>query len=168
MAKIHLKNVRISYPSLFAPSVYKGKEGKYEATFLIPKEDTSTKAILDKAIEEALADAKIKGKIPSDKCCLSDGDEKEDTNYHGYWSIKAGNKKRPQVINRGMSPITEADGVIYPGCKVMAIIDIWIQDNDWGKRINANLYGVQFVADDTPFGIGPIDVLDQFDDLDDI
>ena len=42
MSKIHLNNVRISFPSIIDKAIYKGKETKYEATFLIPKEDTTT------------------------------------------------------------------------------------------------------------------------------
>jgi len=166
MALIQLKNVTISYPSLFSPAVFEGVEGKYEATFLIPKSDLKTKALLDQAITEAIVASKVKGKIPSEKYCLTDGDERGDESYHGSWSIKAGNKKRPTVINRAKSPITEADDIIYPGCKVDAIIDIWIQDNKWGKRVNANLYGVRFVADGEALGAGRVDVMGEFEDLD--
>jgi len=33
--KIMLKNVRLSFPSLFKKAVFDGKEGKFEATVLI-------------------------------------------------------------------------------------------------------------------------------------
>ena len=39
MSKVTLKNVRLSFPSLFARSVFDGKEGKFEATFLLNKEE---------------------------------------------------------------------------------------------------------------------------------
>lgn len=166
MSRIQLKNVRLSYPSLFSPAVFEGKEGKYEATFLIPKSDTKTKAKIDKAIEAALTEAKIKGNIPTDKYCLKDGDDHEDENYHGHWTLKAGNAKRPTVIDSDKTPLVEADERIYAGCYVYAIIDIWIQNNKWGKRVNSNLYGVMFYADGEPFGMGPINVTDDFDDID--
>jgi hypothetical protein len=37
--KIKLQNVRLSFPSLFQKAVFEGKEGKFEATFLLDKEN---------------------------------------------------------------------------------------------------------------------------------
>ena len=39
MAKIKLNNVRLSFPSLFHKASFQGSEGKYEATFLLSKEE---------------------------------------------------------------------------------------------------------------------------------
>jgi hypothetical protein len=173
MSKIQLKNVRLSYPSLFNKAVFEGNEGKYEATFIIPKDDEKIKAKLDKAIAEALKEAKIK--TPGeDKICLKDGDEAETSDgepieaYADSWTMKASSSKRPTVIARDKTPVVESDEVFYPGCYVNAVVDIWIQNNKFGKRVNANLYGVQFVEDGEPLGMGNVDVTDDFDDLDDI
>ena len=70
------------------------------------------------------------------------------------------------VINRDKTPITEDDNVVYAGCYVNAIITLWAQNNSYGKRVNAQLDGVQFVRDGEPFGDGGISV-DQFDGFDD-
>jgi len=56
----------------------------------------------------------------------------------------------------------EDDGTIYAGCYVNAIISLWAQDNTYGKRINAQLEGVQFCNNGEPLGAGGIDV-DEFD-----
>lgn len=160
-----IKNVRLSFPSLFERAVFDGQEGKYEATVLIDKEDKKTKKLLDKAIAEAIAEANIK--VASDKRCLKDGDDSEYDGYEGNWSLKAANSKRPTVLNRDKTPLTSDDEVLYAGCYVNIVIDLWIQNNKFGKRVNANLYGVQFVKDGEPFGMGPIDVTDDFDDLED-
>lgn len=160
-----IKNVRLSFPSIFQRAVFDGQEGKYEATVLIDKNDTKTKKILDKAIAEAIAEANIK--VASDKRCLKDGDESDYDGYEGNWSLKAANSKRPTVLNRDKTPLTEDDEVLYAGCYVNVVIDLWVQNNKFGKRVNANLYGVQFVKDGEPFGMGPIDVTDDFDDLED-
>jgi len=165
MSKIHLKNVRLSFPSIFKRSVFDGKEGKFEATLLLDKSDTTTKKAVDDAIAEAIKVANVK--VPSDKRCLKDGDESEYDGYENVWSIKAANNKRPTLINRDKTPLVEDDNVLYAGCYVNAIVDIWIQNNTYGKRANANLYGVQFVKDGDAFGQGPVDVSDDFDDLDD-
>ena len=164
MSKILLNNVRLSFPSVFQRSVFDGKEGKYEATFLIPKSDTKLKAQLDAAIDEAIKAAGIK--VPSDKRCLKDGDQSDYDGYEGAWSLKAANNKRPTVIDRDKSPIVEGDEKLYAGCYVNAVIDLWLQDNSYGKRVNANLYGVQFVKDGEAFGAGPVNVFDDFQDLD--
>jgi hypothetical protein len=165
MSKIQLKNVRLSFPSVFKRSVFEGTEGKYEATFLIDKSDTKLKKQLDAAIEAALAEAKIK--VAADKRCLKDGDESEYDGYEGHWSLKAGNSKRPTVIDRDKTPLTETDEKLYAGCYVNAIIDFWVQNNKYGKRLNANLYGIQFLKDGEPFGQGPVDVTDEFENIDD-
>ena len=159
-----LKNVRLSFPSIFNRSNFDGVEGKFEATFLIDKADEATKAVIDTAIKEALATAKIK--VPSDKICLKDGDESEYDGYEGNWSFKAANNKRPTVIDRDRTPLVEDDNILYAGCYVNVIADIWIQNNKFGKRVNANLYGIQFVKDGEAFGNGPVDVTNDFDELD--
>lgn len=167
MARIQLKNVRLSFPSIFKRSVFEGEEGKYEATFLIDKSDVKTKKMLDKAIEEAISNSGIKGKIKEDMRCLRDGDEAEYDGYEGCWSFKAANDRRPTVINKDRSPITADDEIIYAGCYVNAIVDIWVQNNKWGKRVNSNLYGIQFYKDGEAFGSHPGDVTDEFDEFDD-
>jgi hypothetical protein len=78
-------------------------------------------------------------------------------------SIKASNNKRPLVIDRDKTPLTEDDNKMYAGCYVNAIIDLWVQQNSWGKRINANLLGVQFLKDGEPFSDGANASADSFD-----
>lgn len=163
--KIHLKNVRLSFPSLFRRAQFNGEDGKYEATFLFDKKNKKLKATLDKAITKAIKSSGVK--VPKDKRCLKDGDDVEYDGYEGVWSIKASQSRRPTVIDRDRTPVTEDDNVLYAGCYVNAIIDLWIQNNSFGKRVNANLYGVQFVKDGDAFGMGPVDVTDDFDDLSD-
>lgn len=164
-ARIQLKNVRLSFPSLFHRESFDGKEGKFAATFLINKEDTKTIGAINSAIEAALAEAKIK--VAKDKICLRDGDDSEYEGYAGHMSIKAATNKRPTLINRDKTPISEDDGILYAGCYVNAIIDVWVQNNGFGKRVNANLHGVQFVRDGASFVSGSVDVTDEFDSFDD-
>lgn len=167
--KIKLNNVRLSFPSVFRKAVFNGDETKYEATLLIHKED---QAELIKEIKKGIA-AKLKdelkgAKLPADKICLKDGDEIDYDGYEGHMSIKASNNKRPTVIDKDKSPLTEDDNRLYAGCRVNAIVELWAQNNSYGKRINCNLLGLQFAGDDTPFGDGGAKVsADDFDFLDD-
>lgn len=168
--KIKLNNVRLSFPSLFQRAVFNGQptdNDKFEATFLIDKE---SQAELIEKIKSAIA-TKIKddlkgAKIASDKICLKDGDTVEYDGYQGHYSIKAANRKRPLIIDADKSPLTEDDNRLYAGCYVNAIIELWSQNNSYGKRINANLLGVQFAKDGEPFGDGVNASVDDFDFLD--
>lgn len=165
--KIKLNNVRLSFPSLFRKGTFAGEETKYEATFLLNK--TEQKDLIEqiqKGIAELIS-TELKGaKLPADKICLKDGDTFEYDGYAGHYSIKASSQKRPIVLNRDKSPLTEDDNIIYPGCYVNAIIDLWAQNNSWGKRINASLLGVQFAKDGEPFGDGSGASADDFDFVD--
>lgn len=167
MSKIKLSNVRLSFPSIFKRSEFNGEQGKFEATFLLNKETQADQIkMLEDAIEKALVESKIK--VASDKRCLKDGDEIEYDGYAGHMSFKASTNRRPTVIDRDKAPLVEDDNKLYAGCYVNAIVDIWIQSNSYGKRVNANLFGVQFFKDGEAFGSGDVDVTDDFDDYDDI
>jgi len=162
--KIKMQNVRLSFPSLFNTATFGGEDtGKYEATFILDKADHA-KVIeqINKAMTE-LAKERLKGKLPpADKLCLKDGDDLEREEFQGKMTIKASTKKRPLVIDQEKTPLAEADGKPYAGCYVNAILSLWAQDNQFGRRINAQLDGVQFRADGEPFGDGGISV-DAFD-----
>lgn len=166
MSKIKLNNVRLSFPSIFKRSEFNGESGKFEATFLLNKETQSDQIEkLEAAIEAAIKEAKIK--VPSDKRCLKDGDDFEYDGYAGHVAFKASTNKRPTIIDRDKSPLVEDDGKPYAGCYVNAVVDIWIQNNNFGKRANSNLFGIQFFKDGESFGAGDIDVTDDFEDIDD-
>lgn len=166
MSKIMLKNVRLSFPSVFKRASFDGKDGKFEATFMLDKETQADQIeALDKAVKAAMAEAKIK--VPSDKICLKDGDESGRDEYAGCMTFKAASNKRPTVIDKDKTPLVEDDGKPYAGCYVNAIVDVWVQNNNYGKRVNGNLYGVQFFKDGEPFGSGDVDVTDDFDAFDD-
>ena len=54
MAKIQLKNVRLSFPSIFKRSEFNGEQGKFEATFLLNKETQSDQiAVIQNAIRRS-------------------------------------------------------------------------------------------------------------------
>ena len=154
MANIKLPNVRLSFPNLFSTSVFGGDDtGKYDGTFLLDKKTHKAQIAEIQAGIAALTKEKFKGKaLPDDRVCLKDGDETEREEQQGMMVIKASSKKRPMVINRDRTPLVEDDNVIYAGCYVNAIISLWSQDNQYGKRINASLEGVQFCAHGEPFG----------------
>lgn len=165
-SRVKLQGVRVAFPSLFTHALFNGSDtGKFELTVLLPKTDVAAKAAIDAAIAEARAE-KPNTKVPSVNICVKDGDDEDQFDaYAGHWVIKTGTRKNPTVIHRDKSPIRE-EGVIYGGCYCNVIVDFWVQDNQWGKRVNCNLWGVQFVRDGEPFGEN-VDVTDEFDSFDD-
>ena len=153
--KIKLKNVRLSFPSLFQKGSFNGQETKYEATFLLDKDSQSVQIKEVKAAIASMIKTDLKGaRLGDDKICMKDGGDTGRDGYENAWSLKAANASRPLVINRDQTPLAEDDNVIYSGCYVNAVIRLWPQDNAYGKRINASLDGVQFVKDGDSFGTG--------------
>lgn len=171
--KLKLTNVRLAFPVLFEARTVNG-EGKpaFSASFLIDPKDPQVKAI-HAAIEQVAkekwaskADAMLKQMRAQDKVALHDGDLK--ANYDGFpgmFYVSARSATRPLVIDRDKSPLAEADGRPYAGCYVNASIELWAQDNNYGKRVNASLRGVQFNRDGDAFAGGGAASEDEFDDV---
>jgi hypothetical protein len=159
-----LKNVRLSFPQLFQPKSVMGSEPKYSAAFLLEKSDPQV-AATRKAIA-AMTTAKWGKVIPrSLKVCLHDGSEKEFDGYEDSFYISANSAKRPLVLDRDRRPLSTDEGIPYAGCFVNGLVRLWAQDNQFGKRVNAELLGVQFVRDGEPFGGGKPATPEDFEDL---
>ena len=169
MSKIILKNARLSFPSLFATEQYNGQDtGKFAATFLVPKDSKEAKAI-KKAIKSAI-ELKFGKDAPKKlKSCVKDGDEVDYDGYDGMMAIKANTKKRPVLLNKDKSPITEEDDILYAGCYVNVSLEVYGLDNQYGKRVSCQLNGIQFAKDGESFGqsndtMGDFDAVDDDDD----
>lgn len=170
---IQLKNVRLSFPALWVAEAFEGEgEKKYKATFLIPKTDPQVKIIKD-AINE-VSKAKWGAKAPaivkamegnSNKICFYDGESKSYDGYAGCMALSASNKKRPTVKDRNAATLTESDERPYAGCYVNGSVELWAQDNKWGKGMRASLRGVQFYRDGDQFTAGSVAGEDEFEDL---
>ena len=160
---------RMSFPAIFQPSEFDGKE-RYELQLLMPeggKDAKNCQAAIDSIAKSCKANL---GKMGADRICLKDG---EDFPYDSHKGMKVLTLSRPatrgapKLLNKDLSPVTEADGVFYSGCVVKVKANIWYQDNKYGKRFNAGLIAIQFVRDDEPFGAGNDSVDDFHEVLDD-
>jgi hypothetical protein len=171
--KIKLTNVRLAFPQLFEAKTVNG-EGKpaFSATLLVAANDPQVKAInaaIDQVAKDkwgAKADAMLKQMRTADKVALHDGDLK--STYEGFAGnlyVSARNPVRPLVIDVDKTPLVEVDGKPYAGCFVNASIELWAQDNKYGKRVNATLGGVQFFRDGDAFAGGGAANADDFDDI---
>lgn len=171
--KIKLENVRLAFPVLFKAKTVNGEgEPAFSASFLMATNHPAVKKLQDafEHIGKEKWGAKwptVKKEIESkDRTALHDGDTKGDyAGFPGNLFVSARNKTRPRVIDRDKSPLTAQDGRPYAGCYVHASIELWAQDNAYGKRINASLRGVQFLKDGDAFEGGGVASDDEFDDI---
>jgi hypothetical protein len=163
--------VRLSFARLFNPkSFQEGQPPRYEATFLLDPSNKEHAAVIAKIKEtaKALLTEHFGGEIPKGvKPCYGSGDEKEYDGYEGMFYISTSNRSRPTVVDRQRNPLAEADGKPYSGSYVIGSITLWVMDNKFGKRVNANLRAVQFVKDGEAFGVKPVDAEDEFEALPD-
>lgn len=172
--RIMIRDVRLAFPSIFKQSAPKaGGELAFSASFLLSKthkQIPELKAAFKTLAKEkwgAKADAVLKALEAADKTALHNGDSK--TEYEGFEGnhfISARSKVRPTVFDQQRQELTEADGKPYSGCYVNVSLELWAQDNSYGKRINAQLRGVQFLRDGDAFagGARPADA-DEFDEI---
>lgn len=171
--KLKLKNVRLAFPALFvARAQNAGDKPAFSAAFIFPPDHEAHKQIND-AIEAvaqekwgAKAEATLKSLRVADKVCIHNGDTKAQfAGYEGNLFLNARGYTRPGVFDTDGSPLVEQDGKPYAGCYVHAVIDVYAQDNSYGKRINASLSGVMFYKDGEAFSGGGSATADDFADL---
>ena len=174
--KVQLSNVRIAFAHVHEPQSFNGGDARYSAQIIVDPATVNAKT-LAQAVEAVALEkwgAKGKGTLSElKKKGLVCYHEEAKTNssgevYDGFEDmhyVSASNKARPLLIGRQKEPLTAADGKPYSGCYVNASLELWAQDNQYGKRINATLKGVQFVRDGDAFSGGTPASADEFDDL---
>jgi hypothetical protein len=176
---LKINNVRLSYPNLWEPkAAQQGGKVKYSASFLMDKKTNATeiKSLQDAILSVAKAEwgdqnvkwngdklvvRKADGKggtiVP---ICLRDGSDKPETPGYGptVMFFSASTDMPPPVVDRNPTiPLPKGSPRPYAGCIVNGSIRLWAQDNDFGRRVNAQLNAVQFVADGEAFGDAPVD-----------
>lgn len=175
--KYNIENCRIAFANdLFVAKAVNGGKARYSSSFLIPPTHPAVAKL--KAIFVKVANDKWGPKGPAilkaleaqDKVCLHDGNLKEYAGYAGNMYVSAARRPeegRPRVVDRNANDISQDSGIIYSGCRVIALLEIWAQDSkDFGKRINATIRGVQFFADDERFSGSGTAGDDEFQKLD--
>ena len=177
--KIMLRNVRLSYEHIFKATAFDdSQEAKFSATFIIPKDHPDLPAVKKaffEAGQESFASDFAGGTWPRGfTCSLKDADvatnstgevlAEKNPAYVGCYILEANSTRRPVILNRNKSAITEEDGIIYSGCYVNA--SLAAAGYTFGKvkkGVKAYLNGVQFVKDGERFGM---DASSDFDALD--
>lgn len=175
IGRILLKDARLAFPNLFEPTTVAG-EGKprYSATLLVPADHPQLDEMRKKI--EAIAKDKWKDKAgallsglyKTGKVALHDGDEKAQYDgFPGNMFIAAASQESapPTVVDRDRAPLSPKSGKPYAGCYVNASLEFWVQDNQWGKRVNCTLRGVQFLRDGDSFSAGRPADADEFEEV---
>ena len=163
---ITIENVRFSYCNLFQPKPPRNQpnaDPKFSVTVLVPKSNTAAKALIDQAINQAIADGISNvwgGKQPAQlDICVHDGDgvrpsdgEPYGAECKGMWVFTAGCKaeRPPFVVDGNVQPIIDPTQV-YSGAWGNISVGFFPYNNT-KKGIGCGLNGVQKVRDDTPLG----------------
>lgn len=188
--KLLITNTRVSFANgLFnASALEEGQTKKYGADFIL-QEDSVVYAVdpIDpaKRTKTTLKDAELKvadeawkgkgkamlGALEASKKAVRSGDMRLDKagnvrdGYEGRTYITAKNAMRPKVIDRRRDPVDEEDGIVYSGCVVNVMCELYANTQPSKKGVFASLLGVQFVRDDKRFGGGGVARAEDFDVL---
>jgi hypothetical protein len=191
MAKIRIRNVRLAFPALFEPKAFAGEDkAAYSAAFILDgkddptvevgrptaegKTDWSMKSKLSEVIKSVASEkwgpkgeATVKALKAGDKVFLHDGDAKSQyAGFEGNLYISARNPStKPLVLDKTGQEISQSSGQVYAGCYVHTVLEVYAQDNAYGKRINATISTVMFAKDGESFGGGARGTASDFDDL---
>lgn len=179
MAQIKLK-FRMGFPALFEPDRFdeKGKLMYSVKGIILP--GSAEEKLLDATVQEvakakwgakapailkAIADDKQKMFFMKKDYCNESGDPYD--GFEGNYYLTAKNEVQPLIIDKDRTELQKKDGRPYSGCWIVAKIDVYAQDNSFGKGMRASLLGVQFLRDGDAFAGGAKAKVDDFDDLSD-
>lgn len=195
--KIVLRDVRMAFANIWEPKPFKaGDAPRFNSTFLFapdhgetckvhldgadqpPTEINGAKAAIQKAIRTVAKEAwddKADQVLKSisgnpNKFCFQNGDTKAQYDgFEGNLYIRATGKEDapPKLVGLDGKPLKKQQGVLYAGCYTVAVLDVWAQDNQWGKGIQCSLLGIQFLREGDAFSAGAKASDADFEDLSD-
>jgi hypothetical protein len=165
-----LKKIQIGFPALDVPQSFGEGEPAFGAKFVVKPNSEHHKAIQAAMLQVAedqwkdKAESVLKMLTEDGKVCFVEKvyrSKKTGEPYNGFAGahyLSARNAKtRPTVFDRTAQEVNdlgEIKRLIHSGAIVNAKVDIWAQDNKWGRRINCSLGGVMFAEAGENFGGG--------------
>lgn len=168
--RIMLKNVVLAFPALSEPQSFGEGEPAYGAKFPIKPNSEQQKALEAAILAEATeawkdkADSVLKmleedGKVAFTKKVYRS--KKTGEAYQGFdgahYLSTRNAKTQPTVFNQygeELSGKSDIEAKAFSGALVNASVEIWAQDNKWGRRINCSLRGVMLTGEGENFGGG--------------
>ena len=178
MSIIMLKNKIIGFPAVAAPQAIGDGEPAYGGRIIVEPSDPDAKALDAAMLEVAKGKWKEDGEavlamlVEEKRVCFSklpyrSKQGKVYDGFEGKYHLGARNAKtQPSVFDQHGEPYvvegklvanktkSDVERLIYSGCAVNAKVEIWAQDNSFGRRINCSLLGVMFAGDGERFGGG--------------
>jgi hypothetical protein len=160
--EIIIKNVRLSYPTLFTAKEFKAGDGKprWSAAFIIEPgsdNDQHIRAAIEaeaKTIWGVKAAATLKTMAgQSNKYCYTDGNTKAQEEYKDMMVLathRSAKLTRPVIIDKDKSPLIGDTNRPYGGCYVNAKVEIYCQTGE-NSGVRASFSVVQFYKDGDPF-----------------
>ena len=168
--RIMLKNVVLAFPALAEPQSFGEGEPAYGAKFPIKPNSEQQKAIEAAILAEAKeqwkdkADSVISMLAEDNKLCFTKKvyrSKKTGEPYQGFdgmhYLSTRNAKTQPTVFNQygeEVSGKADIERQAFSGAVVNASIEVWAQDNKWGRRVNCTLRGVMLTGEGENFGGG--------------
>lgn len=168
--RIMLKNVVLAFPALAEPQSYGDGDPAFGAKFPIEPGSPNQNLIEEAMLAEANAQWDDKGEsvlkmlIEDGKVCFSKKvyrSKKTGDAYQGFegkhYLSSRNASTQPTVFNQFGDQVTakgEIERQAFSGAVVAASVEIWAQDNKWGRRINCTLRGVMLTGEGESFGGG--------------
>ena len=168
--RIMLEGIQMAFPALAEPQSFGEGEPAYGAKFPIVMNGKHQKLIEDAMLAEAKEAWKDKaegvlsmlnedGKVAFVKKVYRSkktGEPYEGFADHYYLSARNA-KTQPSVFNEYGDPVEGKSNIerqAFSGAIVNASVEIWAQDNKWGRRVNCSLRGVMLTGEGKNFGGG--------------
>lgn len=167
---IRLTNLVMAFPAIAEPQSYGDGEPAYGAKFPIEPGSDAEKKI--EAAMRAVAEEEWKDKGDAVlKMLVDDGkvaftkkvyrSKKTGEAYQGFEGthyLSARNAKTaPTVVDQFGQEVDDKKAIermAFSGAVVHASVEIWAQDNKWGRRINCTLRGIMLTGKGENFGGG--------------
>lgn len=168
--RVMLKNVVMAFPAIAQAQSYGDGDPAYGAKFPIEPNSENHKLIEQAMLGEATEQWKEKGEAilamlaEDKKLCFSKTvyrSKKTGEPYEGFAGthyLSARNAtNQPTVIDQYGKEVTDKKAIerlAFSGAIVHASVEIWAQDNKWGRRINCSLRGIMLTGEGKNFGGG--------------
>lgn len=177
MPRMTLKNVRLAFGAIYAPKAFGDGDPAYGGKFIVPPDHpqiAELRAAVKAAAKEkwnekadgVLAVLKKDNKIAWVEAPYlnKNGDPWDGFEGNFYLSTRNGGDTptKPSAFAADNTPAGADSGIIYNGCYVDASVDIYPQDNAYGRRVNCSLRGVRFAGPGESFGGGAPASADEF------
>ena len=161
-ATIVVEGILAFAQQIFNAESFEAGGTEYFGTQLLIDPKSESAQVLNATVDTVRNGAKL-GKVKADRLCVTDGDDTDYESHQGKLVLRAtriAKRGRPLTVDNQLHPCVQEDNLLYSGAKARCKINVWAQDNKWGKRVNAELLAVQFVEHGDQIGGGQTPSID--------